>query len=51
VPALAALVDFWWQGVHQDLEPFRLSPRWQQWVHECLLPMVYWGARSQGSNP
>ena len=26
----------------QDLEPFLLSPRWQQWVHECLLPMVYW---------
>ena len=42
VPALAALVDFWWQGVHQDLEPFFLSPRWQQWVHEYLLPMVYW---------
>ena len=42
VPALAALVDFWWQGVHQDLEPFLLSPKWQQWVHVCLLPMVYW---------
>jgi Family of unknown function (DUF6399)/IclR helix-turn-helix domain len=42
VPALAALVDFWWQGVHQDLEPFLLSPRWRQWVHECLLPMAYW---------
>ncbi len=42
VPALAALVDFWWQGVHQDVEPFVLSPRWQQWVDECLLPMVYW---------
>jgi hypothetical protein len=42
VPALAALVDFWWQGVHQDLEPFLLSPKWQQWVHECLLPVVYW---------
>lgn len=41
VPALAALVDFWWQGVHQDLEPFLLSPRWRQWVHECRLPMVY----------
>jgi hypothetical protein len=39
---LAALVDFWWQGVHQDLESFILSPRWQQWVHECLLPMIYW---------
>jgi hypothetical protein len=42
VPALAALVDFWWQGVHQDLEPLLLSSRWRQWVHECLLPMVYW---------
>lgn len=42
VPALAALVDFWWQGVHQDLAPFLLSPRWRQWVHECLLPMAYW---------
>jgi hypothetical protein len=42
VPALAALVDVWWQGVQQDLAPFLLSPRWRQWVHECLLPMVYW---------
>jgi hypothetical protein len=42
VPALAALVDFWWQGVNQDLEPFVLSPRWRQWVDECLLPMIYW---------
>jgi len=42
LPALAALVDFWWQGVGQDLAPFVLAPQWQQWVHECLLPMVYW---------
>ncbi len=42
VPALAALVDFWWQGVQQDLAPFLLSPRWRQWVHEGLLPMGYW---------
>jgi hypothetical protein len=42
LPALAALVDFWWQGVGQDLEPFVLSRRWLEWVHECLLPMVYW---------
>jgi hypothetical protein len=45
VPALAALVDFWWQGVHQDLEPFLLTPRWRQWVQECLLPMVYWATQ------
>jgi hypothetical protein len=41
VPALAALVDFWWQGVQQDLESFILSPLWRNWVHECLLPLVY----------
>jgi Family of unknown function (DUF6399)/IclR helix-turn-helix domain len=42
VPALAALVDFWWQGVWQDIAPFALSPRWKQWVQEGLLPRVYW---------
>jgi Family of unknown function (DUF6399)/IclR helix-turn-helix domain len=42
VPALAALVDVWWQGVNQDVEPFVLSPLWRQWVDACLLPMVYW---------
>lgn len=42
VPALAALVDFWWQGVQQDVEPFLLSPMWRRWVHECLLPLVSW---------
>jgi uncharacterized protein DUF6399 len=24
------------------LEPFLLSPQWQRWVHECLLPLTYW---------
>src|SRR5262249_38932802 len=42
VPALAALVDFWWRGVQQDVEPVALTSRWRQWVYECLLPMVYW---------
>jgi hypothetical protein len=42
IPALAALVDFWWQGVWRDMEPFGLSPRWRQWVQEGLLPRVYW---------
>ena len=51
IPALAALVDFWWQGVGRDLEPFALSPSWRQWVYECLLPMVSWDhqvARTRG---
>jgi hypothetical protein len=42
IPALAALVDFWWQGVQHDLAPCLLSPRGRQWVHECLLPLVSW---------
>ncbi len=48
VPALAALVDFWWQGIAQDVEPFRLSPMWRSWVYECVLPLVYW--EHQGSH-
>jgi Family of unknown function (DUF6399)/IclR helix-turn-helix domain len=42
VPALAALVDFWWAGVHQDLEHAAISPLWRTWAQEALLPMVYW---------
>ena len=41
-PALAALVDFWWAGVEQDLEHAGLSTRWRTWAKECLLPYVYW---------
>jgi hypothetical protein len=42
LPALAALVDFWWEGVEQDLEPLDLSPMGRRWARECLLPLVYW---------
>jgi len=42
VPALAALVDFWWAGVHQDLEHAAISPLWRTWAQEALRPMVYW---------
>jgi len=42
LPALAALVDFWWEGVGQDLEPLDLSPMGRRWARECLLPLVYW---------
>ncbi len=42
LPDLAALVDFWWDCVWQDLGQFVLSPLWKTWVQECLLPMVYW---------
>src|SRR5262249_43040023 len=42
VPALAALVDFWWAGVQQDLAQAAVSPLWRQWAQEALLPKVYW---------
>jgi hypothetical protein len=42
LPALAALVDFWWVGVEQDLAHAGLSARWRAWAKDCLLPCVYW---------
>jgi hypothetical protein len=42
LPALAALVDFWWAGVWQDLESAAISPPWRTWAQETLLPKVYW---------
>jgi hypothetical protein len=42
LPAVAALVDFWWQGVRQDLEHAAVSPPWQRWAQEVLLPRRYW---------
>ncbi len=42
LPALAALVDFWWAGVRLDLEYAALSPMWRRWAQESLLPLVYW---------
>jgi hypothetical protein len=42
LPALAALVDFWWEGVERDLEKAAISTPWRIWAKECLLPWVYW---------
>ena len=42
-PALAALVDGWWEGVQQDVEPLDLSPLGRRWARECLVPLVSWG--------
>jgi hypothetical protein len=41
LPALAALVDFWWEGVEQDLEQAAISAPWRTWARESLLPWVY----------
>ena len=30
IPALAALVDFWWEGVRQDMVYADISPLWRQ---------------------
>ena len=42
VPALAALIDFWWQGIDRDLAQLTLTSSWRRWVKEALLPRVYW---------
>jgi hypothetical protein len=39
---MAALVDVWWQTVHQDLTQMAMTPRWTQWADELLLPLMYW---------
>jgi hypothetical protein len=39
---IAALVDLWWQTVHQDLTQIAMPPRWTQWADELLLPLMYW---------
>ena len=42
LPALAALVDFWWAGVEQDLAQAARSAPGRRWARELLLPWVYW---------
>jgi hypothetical protein len=39
---ICVLVDFWWQTVCQDLEQMAMTPRWEQWVQDLLLPLMYW---------
>lgn len=42
---VSALVDLWWQTVRQDLAQMAMTPEWQQWVEEVLLPLIYWQAQ------
>jgi hypothetical protein len=30
--SISALVDFWWQTVHQDLAQMAMTPKWTQWA-------------------
>jgi hypothetical protein len=40
---IAALVDLWWQAVWHDVQSqVSLTPRWREWVAECVLPLMYW---------
>src|SRR5919202_375672 len=39
---IAALVDCWWQTVHQDWTQIAMTPSWSQWADELLLPLMYW---------
>ena len=42
---IAALVDCWWQTVHQDLTQIAMPPSWTQWADALLLPLMYWHER------
>jgi hypothetical protein len=58
LPVLAALVDYWWEGVEQDWEPAAISAPWRTWARALRLPWVYWehqvahtrGARRQAKR-
>jgi len=39
---ISALIDCWWQTVHQDLAQMAMPPKWTQWAEEWLLPRMYW---------
>jgi hypothetical protein len=39
---ISALVDVWWQTVHQDLAQMTMTPQWTQWADALLLPLMYW---------
>jgi Family of unknown function (DUF6399)/IclR helix-turn-helix domain len=39
---ISALVDLWWQTVHQDLAQMAMTPKWTQWADAFLLPLMYW---------
>jgi hypothetical protein len=42
IPALAALVDLWWQWLKQDPVLQSAEPSLQHWVLARCLPAVYW---------
>ncbi len=39
---LSALVDLWWQRVWHDVQQVAMTPMWQRWVDEQLLPLMSW---------
>src|SRR5215510_16287281 len=39
---VSALVDVWWQSGWHDVQPVAMTPMWQRWVDEHLLPLMSW---------
>lgn len=50
VDDLTAVVDLWWQWVHQSLDPHALSPSLTDWITQHLLPQCYWHAQTQRTD-
>lgn len=43
---VSALVDLWWQEVHDSAQSqMRLTPMWSDWTERALLPFIYWQAQ------
>jgi hypothetical protein len=43
---VSALVDLWWQEVHDSAQSqMRLTPMWSDWMETVLLPFIYWQAQ------
>jgi hypothetical protein len=43
---VAAVIDWWWQGVRQEgHNQMAVTPRWAHWVEAYLLPLMDWKQR------
>lgn len=50
VDALAAVVDLWWQWVHQALNAQSVAPSLRDWITQILLPLCYWNTQRQRTD-
>jgi hypothetical protein len=42
IEALASVVDAWWLGIEEYLDPYDLDDEYSLWLRTCLLPVIYW---------